>query len=352
MWRHSGIGRYLREVVPGMVASWPGARWRLLGPGAGEWLVAGAETIAWTTPIYAVREHTDCAPPAWRDADLRWVPHYNVVAGTRAPLLVTIHDLLPLHERDGWRGALRAAVLRHYLRRVRRVASRVVCPSTFSRASVLAAGVAEAERVVVTPLGVASAFGSATSRAGRESCWLYVGNVKPHKGLDTLLTAFAALAEECPHRLVIVGRREGFFTEAPGLEGKVAALQNRVLWAGEVSEADLALWYARAEALVLPSRHEGFGLPVLEAMAAGCPVVAARAGALPETGGDAARFFETGDAAGLAKVLRELAGDPSERARLSKLGRDRAAGFTWRQTSELTAAALREVWEEGWVSKS
>jgi glycosyltransferase involved in cell wall biosynthesis len=201
------------------------------------------------------------------------------------------------------------------------------------------------QRIKVTPLGVSDAFTKATERV-REKIWLFVGNVKPHKGLATVLEAMANTAVAATGRsLVIVGRRDGFFTSAPELAKRAERLNERVKWAGVVSEAELHKWYASAEALVLPSVHEGFGLPVLEAMAAGCPVVAACAGALPEVCGDAAWWFEAGDAIGLAGGLRELADSPEKRALLAAAGRERAAGFSWDRTASLTVAALRRTWE-------
>lgn len=346
MWGESGIGRYLREVLPRVVAAWPEARWRWCGfaRDAGAW--PEGERVAWELPVYHWREHFKAAPEAWRSAQMRWVPHYNVTVDTGGPLVVTVHDILPLVETQGARGQLRAWVAKRYFKRVKLRANAVMCPSRFSADGLARMVGVQPQRIAVTPLGVAAVFAE-TAESAREKVWLFVGNVKPHKGLATLLGAMGrSVVAASGRRLVIVGRREGFFTSAPELADIADRLGERVQWAGVVSEAELRTWYGRAEALVLPSRHEGFGLPVLEAMAAGCPVVAAKAGALPEVGGEAAGWFEAGDADGLAGRLCDVATDADLRARMSGLGRARAAEFDWERTARLTVDTLRAAWED------
>lgn len=326
------------------MARWPEARWRVYGLGPEADVPVETERRAWAAPVFSWREHLAAAPAGWAEADLRWVPHFNVTRDTRGPLAVTVHDVLPLVETTGWRERLRARVAGVYFLRVRRRAAVVFCPSRFSADGVAAAGGVAADRVRVTPL---AAGGVRAEAAARERVWLYVGNVKPHKGLGVLLEALARPElRALPHRLVIVGRRDGFLHGASADLARAAeALGDRVEWAGRVSEAELAAWYARAEALVLPSRHEGFGLPVLEAMAAGCPVVAADAGALPEVGGAAAIYCPAREPAAWAEALAGLAAAPAERARLAEAGRERAREFSWDRTAELTVAGLREALE-------
>ena len=108
----------------------------------------------------------------------------------------------------------------------------------------------------------------------------------------------------------------------------------------DCSEAQLAGLYEGALALVYPSRYEGFGLPVLEAMAWGCPVIAANASSLPEVGGDAALYFTPGDVAQLSGLLEQVTG-PGERTRLSQAGRARESGYSWESTLDKTMAVYR-----------
>ncbi|HEV3397890.1 MAG TPA: glycosyltransferase, partial [Actinomycetes bacterium] len=118
-----------------------------------------------------------------------------------------------------------------------------------------------------------------------------------------------------------------------------SGVADRILVAGYVPEADKAALLTGADVFAYPSRYEGFGLPVLEAMACGAPVVTTTGGSLPEIAGDAATLVEPGDDQALAAALAKLAGDPAAREDAAARGLRRAAGFTWERCAELTAAA-------------
>ena len=178
--------------------------------------------------------------------------------------------------------------------------------------------------------------------AGGAPFVLVVSNSYPHKSLETAVEAFGLLAGAFPHRLVVVGRpRRG----EPALRAAFAALPDpsRAVRLEYASREDLAALYAAADALVFPSRYEGFGLPVLEAMSAGLPVVAAAAGSVPEVGGDVALYAPPGDAEAFASSLSSLLADPAGRRRRAAAGRARAAAFSWEKTAAATLAVLRRA---------
>ena len=179
--------------------------------------------------------------------------------------------------------------------------------------------------------------------AAERPYFVFVGNVKPHKNLGRLLDAFAALAPEIPHDLLLVGRRRGFLTGDPEIARRAESLGGRVRFTGFVETEELRRTVAGATALVLPSLYEGFGLPALEAMACGRPVLAARAGALPEVCGDAALYCDPRDPGDIAAGLRRLATDAELAARLAAAGVAHARRFSWDDTAAGVGDAIRQV---------
>jgi glycosyltransferase involved in cell wall biosynthesis len=160
---------------------------------------------------------------------------------------------------------------------------------------------------------------------------LFVGEAEPRKGLATLGEALGRLGAAAP-ALVVAGRAG----ERAALPAQVRA---RIL--GHVDDPVLEALYRRAAALVYPSTYEGFGLPILEAMARGTPVITSDAASLPEVGGEAALYFAAGDVEALATAIARLLGDAALGADLAERGLRRAAEFTWERTAASTLAALR-----------
>jgi glycosyltransferase involved in cell wall biosynthesis len=272
----------------------------------------------------------------------------TMVPGSRAPLVVTMHDLTAVVRPDFLPS--RAA---HYARRgiaqARRHAAAVVCVSEHSRAACLEAGFA-ADRLFVTWPGVdarrASAEDVAKAKAGHgldRPYVLWTGTVEPRKNLPGLLAAWRGLRADGSagdRELVLVGPA-GWGVDLDGLLGPDRA-GVRVL--GFVPVAERRGLYAAADALCYPSFLEGFGLPVAEAMAQGTPVVTSSGTATAEVGGDAAVLVDPGDvddiARGIATVLAETGAEKDARRRRSLA---QAAHFTWEACAERTVEAYRAV---------
>lgn len=196
--------------------------------------------------------------------------------------------------------------------------------------------------VAVTPLGVAPEFFTpAPERLPHlpERYLLHVGSRFRHKNVDLLCRAFARLLNRDPElRLVLCG--PGAPEEKDRLEELGIARQTMVV---RIADRDLPQLYARAAAFVFPSHYEGFGMPVIEAMAAGCPVVISDAPALVEVAGGAADVIGVDDVDALVASVERILGDPETVQRMTREGKARAADFSWRQTAELTAQAYHRA---------
>jgi len=242
-----------------------------------------------------------------------------------APAVVTVHDLSFERQRDAM-PALDRAIFRVVVPRAARRARRVIAVSERTKRDLIELYGIDPQRVAVVPHGVDPAFVPAANGGAAGGYALFVGAVQQRK--DPLAAAVAAAAAGLP--LVVVGpEREPAL--ARELERRGAELR------GYVEKSELAELYRRAACLVLPSRYEGFGLPVLEAMACGTPVVARPDPALREVAGDAAVYADGGD---LAAAIRQAV---AERERLAAAGLARAARFSWAESARRTLEVYREV---------
>jgi glycosyltransferase involved in cell wall biosynthesis len=264
------------------------------------------------------------------------------------PDVVTIHDVLFETHPELFRGAFsrRSVAL---IRRSARRAQVVVTVSEFSRQAILERYRLPEDRVVVTPNAVdREAFrpdGSGRSpvreRYGLKHPYvLSVGRIEPRKNLTRLFRSFERVRKRLGKELVLaVAGASDFHSRAIEAEAR----DDSILLLGAVPDEDLPSLYREAEALAYPSLAEGFGMPVLEAMACGAPVLTTRRGALPEVGGEAVLFVEPEDQESIEAGLERILTDTALRERLRKAGPARAEAFSWRETARLTLSAYRRA---------
>jgi alpha-1,3-rhamnosyl/mannosyltransferase len=258
----------------------------------------------------------------------------TVPARRSAPAALTLHDLQPLEAR-----ATHSSAKRFYLGRAVpaavRASRRVAVPSEFVRATVLERFQVAPERVVAIPHAVPVRPVATSPDVLRDRhhlagpVVLYPAITYPHKEHQTLLSAFERVLVDHPDAVLVLPGGAG--SSEPAIQAQIhgsARLQERVRRIGRVSDADVEGLLQLADVAAVPSRYEGFGLPALEAMAAGVAVVAADATSLPEVVGDAGRLVPVGDPEAWAEAIGDLLADPVERQRLAAAGQARAQVFT------------------------
>jgi glycosyltransferase involved in cell wall biosynthesis len=173
---------------------------------------------------------------------------------------------------------------------------------------------------------------------------LWVGTQEQRKNVVAVLDAFTRVAERHPLLTLVLHGPNGWLGDEVGEGLRLRGMHTRTIVSeGSLPRSELAALYARAAVFVYPSLYEGFGMPVLEAMACGTPVVTSNISALPETAGDAALLVDPLDDEALAECISRIIDDPTVAEDLSRRGQKRAAGFTWAESARRTWAVYEEV---------
>lgn len=290
-----------------------------------------------------------------RQLDLLHGLAFAAPAAAGCPTVITVHDLSFMRFPNAFRPFNRI-YLSLFTRLSARRAVRVIAVSESTRQDVIRFCGAPADRVIVVPNGVEAAFcPAAPAEAARfrarhglpDRFILFLGTLEPRKNLARLLDAYAQWrrAARQPVKLVLAGGK-GWYYDTIFARVAELGLVDEVIFPGYVPAEELPWWYRAAELFVYPSLFEGFGLPVLEAMACGTPVITARASSLPEVAGDAAVLVDPEQPGELAAAIGQLLDDSTARAALRLAGLARAARFSWAHTAAATIAVYADALAE------
>lgn len=355
-----GLGRYCRGLIEGIgrvdrenwyeilmpdeshrFPAWPNVRYRPV-----------------RLPVFKRRVWEQLVPLIAGPHDLLHFPYDSCVAWKRAKFIATVHDIKPvlfpaLAQRRNVHSVIEAALVGDKWARI----DHVVTDSHCSKRDIMAHLKLPEHRVTVVYPGIdlerfrPSPHPGPPPPAGRENgrggrpYVLSVAGADPTKNVETLVEAFGRLPQPVRdgHDLVLVGD----FRRRPELRARAAALgiEKQTKFPGVVDDDRLIDFYRRAALFVFPSRYEGFGLPVLEAMACGCPVVSSHASSLPEVTGDAALLVDPSDVEGIAKAMEQVLTDSALAGDLRARGPARAAQFSWDRTARAMVAVYKKVVE-------
>jgi glycosyltransferase involved in cell wall biosynthesis len=223
----------------------------------------------------------------------------------------------------------------------------IIVDSESSKSDLLQFTSYPSERVRVVPLGVSAAFrlgnrGVGQGREGQPPVIVHVGHCGAYKNIETILRAVPVVSRRIG-RAVVFRKVGGAFSSRQCDLIRSLGIQQQVQHLGAISESALSEVYSQADVLLMPSLHEGFGLPVLEAMACGTPVVASNRGSLPEVVGDAGVLVEPTDHEVVGEAVSRVLTDPNLRAEITQRGLERVREFTWHRTAVETLKVYREV---------
>jgi glycosyltransferase involved in cell wall biosynthesis len=323
-----------------------------------EYLPDNFRTVVEQSPVYSIRE---LLVLAWRllrlRLDLYHSTHYVLPAVVPCPAVVTIHDIIHLLYPEFLPNALAFFYAHRMIRRSLTRGTQIIAGSQNTKTDLLDHFDVNGEKIRVIYYGVADRFCRRIPKENLEAkleklgirrpYLLFVGNPKPHKNLDNLVKAFAKARSLEPFdaHLVCVG---GNGSETVRVRQRVLELgiEDRVTFTGWVPDDDLPAIYQGAELFVYPTLYEGFGLPVVEAMASGIPVITSDKSALKEVAEGYADLVNPVDVGEMANAIAHCMSDGEHRAALSELGRRRAADFRWEQTARKTLELYLKILEK------
>ncbi len=354
-YRSAGIHQYLDRLLHHLPAAGEEVDWVVFTHRQARLRVEGMRVRAtrWPTvhpPVRIVWEQT--AQPVWARLE-----HLQVLHGMAFVLplvrpcrtVVTVYDLSFVHFPQLFPGP-QGAYLRLFTRLSCRAAGRIIAISESTRHDIAHEYGVAARQIDVAYPGVDPTFRPLPPepvevfrrrRGLPETFILHVGTLEPRKNHPALLEAFARLGGPAP-RLICVGGAGWFYRDLQATVERLG-VQDRVLFAGYVPAEELPLWYNAATLFVYPSLYEGFGMPVLEAMACGRPVITSNVSSLPEAAGPAAVLVAPDDVDGLAEAMQRLLTDRELGRQLSQAGLRHAAQFPWERTAQQTMTTFRRM---------
>ena len=365
----SGIGQYVRHLLEAWRASGVDDGLEVLATprdraAYGVPQASSTEVPGWAeNPFLSLAWHQWALPRACdhHDLDVLFLPAANRRAPARAsvPTVGTVHDFSSLHVRGKY-DPIRDAYIKKVLPALVRRLDRVITPSAASKRDIVDfAGVPE-DRIHVVPNGVDHARfhphpeGEAQERVRRDlgldgPYVLYVSRIEhPGKNHVRLIESFDRMKrrEKLPHRLVLAGSD---WDRADQVRAAAAACSSRdsIVFLGFVPNDVLPALTAAADLVAFPSLYEGFGIPVLEAMASGIPVVASNTSSLPEVGGGAVGYFDPTDVGAMDSAMTRVLTDRDLHARMGDAGLRRAARFSWEATARATMEVIVDCATEG-----
>jgi glycosyltransferase involved in cell wall biosynthesis len=305
------------------------------------WTAVPLDVRAVNRPARILCEQTELPLAARRlGLDVLFNPGFTAPVFAPCPQVTVFHDLQHKRQPENfrwfdlpfWRMLLYASARR---------SSRIVADSEATRGDLLRFYRLDPKIITVAPLGVDPVFFDLAKRRAPEPYFLAVSTLHPHKNLDRLLRAFASFrADHSEFRLVVAGIR-GFHTGPLEDLRRELQLDEAVRFTGWIPREELYDLFARAWAFLYPTRFEGFGLPVLEALAAGIPTACSNIEPVSGIAADAALKFDPGDTGAIAQAMTRLACDEALRGELSEKGPARAAKYSWERTARLTLATIR-----------
>lgn len=284
--------------------------------------------------------------------DLTHFPHFNVPMFFRGKFVVTIHDLIHQHFQmkratlhDPLTYQIKKIGYSQIFKKAINKSLKILVPSKYVKDLLINDWKIDNQKIITTYEAVDEKFLSVKNKISKEiidkiikklditsDFLFYVGNAHPHKNVEGLIKAFLCLREKYENLQLVLSGYDHYFWQRIKKEFD----NNNIIYTGQVSDEQLVTLYKRARVFIMPSFEEGFGIPILEAMALGCPVIASNIGSLTEVGSNTALYFNPHDISDLVDKITQLLENNQLEKDLIKRGKERATVFSWKKLSKQT----------------
>jgi glycosyltransferase involved in cell wall biosynthesis len=345
--RKSGVGYYCEELLKALLATNHSDQFFVFSHQPVSWNGASNGNLKFTNSVHCpVRAfYLHALLPKILDQiqpDLSHYTNFLVPIFDDRPYVVTVHDM-SLETLRSAHPLAKRLYTRRLVPRAARNARLILTNSEYSKWEIVRYLSIPEDRIRVTPLAPSPEFKPTRVQHEGNPYFLYVGNLEPRKNLERLIDAFARMPSK-EHDLIIAGNR-WYRGDSAEQKARSLGLNGRVKFLGYVPRGELPALFSGATAFVYPSLLEGFGLPVVEAMACGTPVITSKNSSMKEVAGDAALLIDPRNVLEMTEALAQLSEDAGARQELSRKGLNRATQFSWHRTAKLTLDAYREALE-------
>lgn len=359
----SGIGRYIQNIIAGLAAIDKETDYTVLSmAGDDKRLVEEVrqdnvkyQRLKSPIPIYSLKEQIRLPGIIKKTSpEVVHYPSFNLPVFMRqdCPAVVTIHDLIYYLFPDACPGRFGHLYARFMFRRVVKTATRIITVSDYTKGDIIRHMGVRPEDITVIYHGIDAVYSPVKDKARLEGVRdrhgikgdyiFYAGTHQPRKNLVRLVKAFAGIKNKDCRTLVLSGKIEKRYCAVYD-EVRRLGIEDRVRFIGVVSEQDLPALYSMARVFVFPSLYEGFGFPVLEAMACGSPVITSGVSSLPEVAGGAAVIIDPEDVGAITEAMDRVLASKDLSADLREKGLKRSRSFTWKEAAEKTLGVYRSA---------
>ncbi len=310
----SGIGRVLKNILKRLINTKKDWKFNIIGNveelSKFDFMnFDNVKLIDCRVPIYSIREQFALLLVIPKCTDIFWSPHYNIPIFYTGKLVVTVHDVFHLAMPQFVKGMHKKIYAKFMFNRVKKQANRIIAVSQFTAKELKRLVNVSDKKISVIYNGVDNEWFNIKyeKKVYHKPYILYVGNVKPHKNLITLVKAFIEVKDKIDQDLIIIGKKDGFITGDSKIQSIVKGNEDRIIFTGFVENNILKQYYKQADIFVFPSLYEGFGLPPLEALAAGCKkVICSDIEVIHEVCEDIVNYFDPLDKNSLKDLIIRL----------------------------------------------